>query len=69
MALAAGEKLHLDHFDVTNAFTQSNIDAEIYVSPPKGFTSNYKNGQPMILKLKKALYGGISKLRAYGKQL
>ena len=39
MALAAGEKLHLDHFDVTNAFTQSNIDAEIYVSPPKGFAS------------------------------
>ena len=36
MALAAGESLCLDHFDVTNAFTQSKIDAEIYVTPPKG---------------------------------
>ena len=27
LALAAGEKLPLEHFDVTNAFTQSDIDS------------------------------------------
>ena len=58
MALAAGRKLRLDHFDVTNAFTQSKIDAEIYVEPPPGnFTSKDSKGRPKLLKLKKALYG------------
>ena len=57
MAIAAGEKLKLDHFDVTSAFTQSKIDAEIYVEPPKGFITRDKNDKPMMLKLKKALYG------------
>jgi hypothetical protein len=43
MAIAAGEKLSLEHFDVKNAFTQSDIDAEIYVEPPKGFTTQGKD--------------------------
>ncbi|KAL1510241.1 hypothetical protein AB1Y20_006566 [Prymnesium parvum] len=32
-----GLKLCLQHFDVKNAFTQSDIDHEIYVEPAKGF--------------------------------
>ena len=57
-AIAAGKKLTLDHFDVTNAFTQSKIDSEIYVEAPPGrFTHKDKKGRPMILKLNKALYG------------
>ena len=46
MAIAAGNKLKLDHFDVTNAFTQSEIDEEIYVEPPLGFTTIGKDGKP-----------------------
>ena len=58
MAIAAGKKLKLDHFDVTSAFTQSNIDAEIYVeAPPGNFTPKDDKGRPKVLKLKKALYG------------
>ena len=58
MAIAAGKKLFLDHFDVTSAFTQSDIDAEIYVeAPPGGFTPKDDQGRPKVLKLKKALYG------------
>ena len=57
-AIAAGKKLTLDHYDVTNAFTQSEIDAEIYVEAPPGqFTSKDEKGRPKVLKLKKALYG------------
>ena len=58
MAVAAGKKLNLDHYDVTSAFTQSEIDAEIYVAAPPGdFTPKDSKGRPKVLKLKKALYG------------
>ena len=58
MAIAAGRKLAVDHFDVTSAFTQSEIDAEIYVEAPPGqFTQKDDKGRPKVLRLKKALYG------------
>ena len=57
LAIAAGRKLQVHQFDVTSAFTQADMDAEIYVDPPKGFESKGKDGQPRVLRLKKALYG------------
>ena len=57
LAIAAGRKLRVDQFDVTSAFTQADIDAEIYIEPPKGFGSKGRDGQTQVLKLKKALYG------------
>ena len=58
LSIASGKKLTLDHFDVKNAFTQSDIDAEIYVEAPPGkFVSKDSKGRPNVLKLKKALYG------------
>ena len=57
LALSAGQKLKLEHFDITNAFTQADIDADIYVEPPKGYATKGKDGQTQVLKLKKALYG------------
>ena len=58
MAISAGKKLRLDHFDVTSAFTQSKIDTDIYVeAPPGNFVSKDEKGRPKVLKLKKALYG------------
>ena len=57
LAIAAGRKLQVDQFDVTSAFTQANIDAEVYVEAPKGFETKGKDGQPKVLKLRKALYG------------
>jgi transposase InsO family protein len=53
LALAAGERLKLEHFDVTSAFTQADIDSDIYVEPPQGYPEY--NGK--VLKLVKALYG------------
>ena len=53
LALAAGERLKLEHFDVTNAFTQADIDSDIYVEPPQG----YPEYEGKVLKLVKALYG------------
>jgi hypothetical protein len=57
MALATHDKLKLEHFDVTNAFTQSDIGKVIYVEPPKGYPQCDSNGLPCVLKLRKALYG------------
>ena len=57
LAISSGEKLRLEHFDVTNAFTQSEIDSEIYVEPPQGYEKYDENGKSYVLKLNKSLYG------------
>ena len=57
MALATHDKLRLEHFDVTSAFTQSEIDKIIFVDPPKGYPQQSPDGTPCVLKLRKALYG------------
>ena len=61
MAMAAILKLKLEHIDVSNAFTQANIDdVEIFVEPAKGFEEwEYIGGHKVskVLKLRKALYG------------
>jgi hypothetical protein len=57
MALATHDKLRLEHFDVTSAFTQSEIDKVIFVEPPRGYPQVAPDGSPCVLKLHKALYG------------
>ena len=57
LAISSGEKLRLEHFDVTNAFTQSEIDSDIYVEPPQGYEKYDENGKSYVLKLNKSLYG------------
>jgi len=57
MALATYDKLKLEHFDVTSAFTQSEIDKVIFVEPPKGYPQSTPDGTPCVLRLRKALYG------------
>jgi Reverse transcriptase (RNA-dependent DNA polymerase) len=42
--------------DYTNAFAQANLNEEVYIEFPKGFSSTHKNGD-FVLKLKKSLYG------------
>ena len=69
LAAAAGERLTLEHFDVTSAFTQADIDAEIYVQPPKGFETKDDDGNPKILKLRKALYGTKQASRMWQEKL
>jgi len=57
LALAAWHKLKLMHIDVSNAFTEADIDTDIWVMPPKGLETYDTDGTLMVLKLKKALYG------------
>ena len=61
LAIAAGKKMRLMQFDVSNAFTQALLDdVDLYVEPPKGFEEwELVNGKRVskLLHLKRALYG------------
>ena len=61
LSIAAGEQLRLMHFDVSNAFTQANMDDhEVFIEPPKG-KETYETVKGKVfsklLLLKRALYG------------
>jgi hypothetical protein len=45
------------HIDFEQAFVQSDIDTEIYMSYPEGFKRKNKKGETLYMKLKKSLYG------------
>ena len=54
--------MQLEHIDISNAFTQADIDdVDIFVSPWKGFTGP----KGTVLKLKKALYGTMQASRLF----
>ena len=58
LAISSGKQLILEHFDVTSAFTQADIDdVDIWVEPPKGFDQQRDKYGTLVCKLKKALYG------------
>ena len=61
LAIAAGKKMRLMQFDVSNAFTQANMDdVDVFVEPPKGFETYESIGGKRVSKLlylRRALYG------------
>ena len=57
LAIAANKGDKLYHIDVRNAFTQATIDKDIWAHGPEGYTPKDKHGRPMLIKLKRALYG------------
>ena len=57
MQLAAEFDLTIHQMDVKTAFLNAPIDCEIYVKQPEGFEVKDENGQLLVLKLNKSLYG------------
>src|ERR1700742_2818293 len=54
LALAAIEDLEVDHVDISTAFLNGEIDADVYMDQIEGFPQ----GPPgTVLKLNKGLYG------------
>jgi len=53
-ALAAALDLHLHSIDISNAFLNGDIDADIYMCQPEGFVLGGRN---MVCKLNKGIYG------------
>lgn len=55
LSIVASENLHLEQLDVKTAFLHGDLDEEIYMHQPEGFSENGKKN--MVCKLKKSLYG------------
>lgn len=58
----------LEQFDVTNAFTESEIDNVVYAEPPEGnYPQHIFDGTPCVLKLNKPfMIMALSKPHACG---
>jgi len=62
LALAAALNLHLRSIDVSNAFLNGDIDADVYMEQPEGFVIG---GHHIVCKLRKGLYGTRQGARAW----
>ena len=55
MALVARFDLELHQMDVKTAFLNGDLEEEVYMKQPKGFSSS--DGEQLVCKLKKSIYG------------
>jgi hypothetical protein len=53
LSIVAAEDLECNHYDIKNAFTESEMKEDIYMSPPQGV--KVKTGK--VLKILRSLYG------------
>ena len=57
LAVATQKGLELRQMDVKSAYLHSEIEEEIYLEQPQGFVKQGKNGQTLVRKLNKSIYG------------
>ena len=55
LSIVAAEDLHLEQLDVKTAFLHGDLDEEIYIQQPEGFS--VKGKEKLVCKLQKSLYG------------
>ncbi len=66
LALAAIEDIEIHQIDVKTSFFNGDLEEEIYMEQPKGFT---QEGEHLVCKLHKSLYGLEQSSRAWNKKL
>ena len=64
-AIAAAMDLEIHQMDVVTAFLANELDEEIYMEQPKGFV----DGNDMVCKLGKSLYGLKQSARLWNQKL
>ena len=57
MQIAAQQNLIVHQMDVSTAYLNADIDAEIYIRQPSGYEVNSDEGDELVWKLNKSLYG------------
>ena len=57
LSIAAYEDWELENMDVDTAFLQSPVSEEIYVQQPKGYEQLGPNGEYLVCRVHKSLYG------------
>ena len=68
LALAAIEDMKLRSVDISYAFTNSDIDVEIYMEEPDSFKTK-QGGKKIVYRLNKSLYGLKQSSRLWGETL
>ncbi|MCP4341995.1 MAG: hypothetical protein GY799_24700, partial [Desulfobulbaceae bacterium] len=57
LAIANHEDFEIDQIDIETAFLHGDLAEEIYMEQPKGFEKKGKDGEKLVCKLKRSLYG------------
>ena len=57
MQIAAHNNLTVHQMDVKTAFLHAPIDTEIYLEQPEGFEVKSNDGEKLVYRLKKSIYG------------
>ncbi|EWM20187.1 gag-pol polyprotein [Nannochloropsis gaditana] len=57
LALACILDLELDNMDVDTAYLQSDLEEKVYIKQPPGYEQYGSNGEELVCRLRKSLYG------------
>jgi len=57
LALAAAKDWHLEQMDVETAFLNAPVRGDVYVKQPQGYERRGPNGEELVCRLNRSLYG------------
>lgn len=69
LAIAASEDYNLSSIDIRQAYLQAELKEDLYMRVPPGHPRFDENGQPLVLKLNRSLYGLKQAGRCWNKLL